>query len=286
MTTATTRTTPRRPLRMGRVVSWILLILLAIVFGGPLLFMIIGSFKEGNRVLAESGSILAFWPGNPTLENFSKAINESGMPTILVNTLIVTGAVVIFGLVVNSLLGYSLARFQFAGRKLIVLVIIALTVVPFQSIAIPLLLMMSNWGLRNTYTGLILPMIANPFYIYLFYTFFLAMPAELDEAARVDGAGKLRTFWSIAVPLAGPAFATVGILSFMQSWAEVLWPALMTDDITVRTIQLGIGVIRNSPPINQGVILASVLIAAIPVMVVFLALQRRFIESAARSGIK
>ncbi|NEM92297.1 carbohydrate ABC transporter permease [Galbitalea soli] len=284
--TVIARSSRRARARRARVGTWVLLILIGIVFAAPLLFLIVGAFKPGTLVLTEASSWRAFWPSHASLNNFATAITRSQLFTLLLNTIIVTGTIVLSGLVINSLIGYALARFRFRGRRFLLLLIVALAVVPFQAIAIPTLLEMSQWGLRNTYPGLILPMIANAFYIYLFYSFFLAMPVELEEAARVDGAGPLRVFRSIAVPLAGPAFATVAILSFMSSWGELLWPSLMTDDITVRTIQLGISVIRSSPPINQGVVLASVLLAALPVMVVFIVLQRRFIESAARSGIK
>lgn len=285
MTVSTTGSRSAQKLRT-RIITWILLIAGSVFFAGPLLFLVVGAFKPGNLVLRESGSLLAFWPTDASFDNFIVAIERAQILTLLGNTLIVTVGTVAAGLVVNSLLGYALARFAFAGRRLMVLLIIALTVVPFQAIAIPMLLMMSQWGLRNTFTGLILPMIASPFYIYLFYSFFLSIPKELEEAARVDGASHWRIFRSIAVPLAIPSFATVAILSFMGTWGELLWPALMTDDISVRTIQLGISVFRTQPPIDQGVVLASVLLAALPVLVVFFIAQRRFIETVARSGIR
>ena len=127
---------------------------------------------------------------------------------------------------------------------------------------------------------------AGSYFMFLFYSFFLSTPPELEEAARVDGAGRLRVFWSIAVPLARPAYATVGILALLGSWGELLWPALITDHVEVRTLPLGVSVFRSVPPINQGVILAFVVLAALPLFVVFLVLQRQFVASVARSGIR
>lgn len=194
--------------------------------------------------------------------------------------------VVALGLVANSMFGYALARMRFRGRRTVLTVVIALTVVPFQAVAIPLLYLMSGWGWRNTFQALVLPFVANPFYVFLFHAFFLSFPRELEEAARVDGAGPVLVFWSIVVPLSRPVYATVGILSLLASWGELLWPALITDHVEVRTLPLGISVFRSVPPADQGVILAFVVLAAIPLLIVFLVLQRQFVASVARASIR
>ncbi len=273
-----------RPRR--RVLTYAGLCVAALAFLGPLLFMIVGALKPGNRVLTESASWKAFVPTSPSTHNFQQAVDRGSFLLLLRNSLIVSSITVVLGLVVNSPFGYALARFRFRGRRALLMAVIALTIVPFQAVAIPLLYLMSGWGWRNTFTALIVPFVANPFFIYLFYSFFLNLPRELEEAARIDGARQGRIFISIAVPLARPAFATVGILAFLASWGELLWPALITDDINVRTLPLGISVFRSVPPIDQGVILAFVLLAALPTLALFVALQRHFIASVARSGIK
>ena len=276
----------RRGSPLSRLFVWAGLVLGGVVFAGPLLFLVAGALKPGELVLSESGSWRAFWPTNASFDNLVEAWDTARMPILFWNTAVVAVASVLLGLTVNSLVGYALARFQFKGRRALLLIVIALVIVPFQAIVIPTLLMMANWGLRNTYAGLILPGIASPFFIYLFYSFFLSTPKELEEAALVDGAGPLRVFLSIAVPLAKPAFATAAILTFMSAWGELLWPALITDDITVRTIQLGISFMSRGFGVDQGVVLASVLLASIPVLIMFAAMQRQVIETAARSGIR
>lgn len=268
------------------VITKVGLAVATIVFLGPLVFMIVGALKPGNRVLSESTSWKAFVPTNPSLHNLREAVHRGQFVLLLRNSVVVSATTVVLGLAVNSTFGYALARLRFRGRKLMLAAVIALSIVPFQAIAIPLLYLMSGWGWRNSFRGLVVPFVANPFFIYLFYSFFLDLPSELEEAAKLDGAGPLRIFWSIAVPLARPAFATVGILSFLASWGELLWPALITDDVNVRTLPLGVSVFRSVPPIDQGVILAFVLLAAVPTLALFVALQRHFIASVARSGIK
>ncbi len=275
----------RRNNRPGPL-TWFLLALAGLVFALPLLFMVVGAFKPGDKVLAESGSWRALWPTDGSTSNLSEAVRRGDYLLLLRNSLVVATVVVVLGAVVNSMFGYALARLPFTGRRLLLGGVIALSVVPFQALAIPLLYLMSGWGWRNTFQALSLPFVANPFYVYLFYAFFRALPHELEEAARVDGAGAWRVFRSIAVPLARPAYATVGILSFLTIWGELLWPALVTDDIAVRTLPLGVSVFRSTPPVDQGVVLAFVLLTALPTLAVFLVLQRQFIASVARSGIR
>lgn len=206
-------TTPRRTWP-----TYVVLVLLAAFFLFPMVFMLVGAFKPNTLVLAEGNSLRAFWPTDATLDNFAGAFRRGRFGQLLVNSTIIAVCTVGLGLVVNSLLGYALARLRFRGARLILLGVIALTIIPLEAVAIPLLWMVSEVGLRNTYVVQILPFIANPLFVYLFYTFFLGIPRDLEEAAKVDGAGPLTTFLRVSVPLAKPAYATVGILSFLFIW--------------------------------------------------------------------
>ena len=266
--------------------TYLLLSALAAFFLFPLLFMIVGAFKPNVLVLAEGNTIRAFWPTNATLSNFVAAFQRAHFGRLFVNSTIIASFVVGLGLVVNSLMGYGLSRLPFRGSRLILLAIIALTIIPLEAVAIPLLWMMSAAGLRNTYTVQILPFIANPLFVYLFYTFFLAIPRDLEEAARVDGAGPLTTFLRISVPLATPAYATVGILSFLFVWGQLLWPVLVTAGPDVRPLPLGISVFVHQPPVNWGDIMAFALMMTLPLLVIFIIFQRWFVQSVAQSGIK
>jgi multiple sugar transport system permease protein len=265
---------------------YVLLTVLAAFFIFPMLFMVAGAFKPDALVLSEGNTIRAFWPTNATLDNFVGAFRRGRFGQLFVNSAIISTTVVGLGLIVNSLLGYALARLPFRGAKVLLLAVIALTIIPLEAVAIPLLWMMSEVGLRNTYTVQILPFIANPLFVYLFYTFFLGIPRDLEEAARVDGAGPLTTFLRVGVPLAKPAYATVGILSFLFIWGQLLWPVLVTSGPDVRPLPLGISVFVTQPPISWGQIMAFAFMMTIPLLILFIVFQRWFVQSVASSGVK
>jgi len=252
----------------------------------PLLFEFIGSIKPNDRVLSEGNSWRAFIPTAITFVNYGDALARADLARLFINSMIITSSIVVAGIVVNSLFGYALARMTFRGRGLLVGVVIALIIIPFQAIAVPLFFMMAKIEVLDTYQVQIVPFIASPFFTYLFYTFFLSIPKELEEAARVDGAGPLTIFWRVVVPLARPVYATVAILSFLFAWGELLWPVLVTRGPEVRPLPLGIAVFQTLPPVQWGDIMAFATVMTLPLLVVFLAFQDAFVRSVARTGIK
>jgi multiple sugar transport system permease protein len=266
--------------------KYVLLTALAAFFLFPIVFMLVGALKPDAKVIADGDSLKAFWPEGASLQNFSDAFQRARFGRLLLNSVIIAVPVVGLGLLVNSLAGYGLARLQFRGSKLIVLAMIALTIIPLEAVAVPLLFLVSEFGWRNTYHVQILPFIANPLFIYLFYTFFLAVPKDLEEAARIDGAGPLTIFLRVVAPLAKPAYATVGILSFLFIWGQLLWPVLVTSGPSVRPLPMGISVFIAQPPISWGDIMAFAFMMVLPLMAVFVIFQRWFIQSVASSGIK
>jgi multiple sugar transport system permease protein len=276
----------RVPSAVTTAARYALLVGVSLVFLVPLLFVVVGAFKPGHRVLAEADTWRVLWPSEATLDNFRGAVRRAEFFTLLRNSLLVSTAVVGLGLVVNSLFGYALARLPFRGRNALLLFVIGLIIVPFQAVAIPLLFVVAELGWRNTFHVQVLPFIASPLFIYLFYSFFLAVPRELEEAARMDGAGAVRVFWNVAVPLARPAYGTVAILSFLNIWNELLWPAITTSDVAVRPLPLGLSIFRGTFPIDQGVVMAFVLLMCVPTLVLFIFLQRYFVQSIASSGVK
>jgi multiple sugar transport system permease protein len=266
--------------------KYIILVIVAIFFLFPIAFMLVGALKPDAKVIADGDSLKAFWPENASLQNFSDAFQRARFGRLFMNSVIIAVPVVALGLLVNSLAGYGLARLPFRESKLIVLAMIALTIIPLEAVAVPLLFLVSELGGRNTYHVQILPFIANPLFIYLFYTFFLAVPKDLEEAAKIDGAGPLTTFVRVVAPLAKPAYATVGILSFLFIWGQLLWPVLVTSGPSVRPLPMGISVFIAQPPISWGDIMAFALMMVTPLMAVFVIFQRWFIQSVASSGIK
>ncbi len=266
---------------------YVVMVALAIFFLFPLVYMFVSSFKPDDVVLSSSGSLGALWP-SPTvgLENYGDAIERASVVRVFLNSVLISTLIVGGGLVVNSLFGYALARLKFRGRNIMVAVMVALIIIPFEALAVPLLFMGAQANMLDTYAIQILPFIANPLYVYLFYTFFLNIPVELEEAARVDGAGPVRTFVSVIAPLAKPAYATMAILGFLFSWGQFLWPVMVTRGVAVRPLPLGIGTFQTTPPIQWGDIMAYAGLMTLPLLIIFLIFQRYFVQGVASSGVK
>lgn len=266
--------------------TYVALVALAIFFLFPLVIMLVSAFKADSSVVADGDSLKAFIPDPFDGNNFSKAAERADMWTLFRNSAIISVITVAVGLVVNSLFGYALARMPFKLNKALLIGVIALTIIPFQAVAIPLLFMVAELGWTETLYVQILPFIASPLFTYLFYSFFLAVPKELEEAARIDGCGPVRTFVKVVLPLAKPAFATVGILHFLQIWGEYLWPVLVTTDASVRPLPVGIAIFYTQDPISWGDIMAYATLTTLPLLLIFILFQRWFIQSVARSGLK
>ncbi|HEX6197192.1 MAG TPA: carbohydrate ABC transporter permease [Jiangellaceae bacterium] len=273
--------------RTTKLVQYIVMIVLALFFLFPLIYMFVSSFKEDASVLSSSDSAEAFIPVPfAGLENYADAANRASFFRVLANSVIISGLIVSLGLIVNSLLGYALARMRFRGRLLIIAAVIALIIIPFEALAVPLLFISAELGWLDTYHVQILPFIANPLFVYLFYTFFLNVPQSLEEAARIDGAGPIRTFVQVVAPLARPAYATVAILGFLFSWGQLLWPVMVTRGIDVRPLPLGIGTFMTTPPVQWGDIMAYAAMMTVPLLIIFLVFQRFFVQGVASSGVK
>lgn len=259
---------------------------LALLFVAPVAMMVAGSLKPDERVLVEAGTAAAFVPAEASLQNYTDVFARTEFMRFFFNSLFITGSIVICGLLVNSLAAYAFARLRWRGRNLCFNLVMALMILPFEAIAVPLFYGVSILGLRDTYAAQILPFIANAFSIVLFYTFFIGLPRELEEAGRLDGAGTLRIFFSIIVPNARPAFASAGILSFLMWWGTYLWPTMVTIGPGVRPLPVAIAAFYTLPPLQWGDILAFGVMMVAPVLLVFLIFQRGFVRGVAASAIK
>jgi len=269
-----------------RLGIYTLLTVSALLYISPILFMIVGSTKPDEQVLPEAGSWQAFVPGQAMLANYRDVLERVPMGQYMFNSLVITGSIVLGGLVVNSLAGYALARLRFRGRTWAMAFVLALLILPLEAIAVPLFYEVTRLGWRDTYMVQIIPFVANAFSIYLFYSFFVGLPKELEEAARIDGAGPLRTFVEIILPNCKPAFAAVTIVTFLFYWGLYLWPLLVTTDQAVRPLPLGIATFRTLPPLRWADIMAFAVMMVAPVLVVFLLFQRWFVRGVASSGLK
>jgi multiple sugar transport system permease protein len=271
---------------LALVLAYLGLIAIALLFVAPVAMMLIGSLKPNERVLLEAGTLAAFVPADGSLNNYAAVFERTDFLRFLFNSILITGTIVVAGLILNSLAAYAFARLQWRGRDLLFNLVLALMILPFEAIAVPLFYGVSILGLRDTYTAQILPFIANAFSIYLFYTFFIGLPKELEEAARLDGASSLRIFFSIILPNAKPAFASVAILSFLTWWGAYLWPLMVTIGPEVRPLPVAIASFYTLPPLQWGDILAFGTMLVLPVLAVFLMFQKWFVRGVASSGIK
>ncbi|HET9168363.1 MAG TPA: carbohydrate ABC transporter permease [Actinospica sp.] len=289
VTTAPTATARRRSMRrrLSRRVSLLLTAIVALVFSAPVLYLVIGSLKPSNQVLDGMSGLK---PSGLSLRNYSGVINQfdSGatghFSNFYLTSLTVSGAVVIGGLIVNSVAGYALARLRWRGRKLMLLAVIALVILPFQAIAVPLFYLLD--GARDTVYVQFLPFIASAFSIFLFYSFFVGLPKEFEEAAAIDGAGPWRTMLTIVMPNSKPVFASVAILSFLTSWSSFLWPVMMVDQPGVSPLPLQIAVFQGQTPVNWGEVCAFGVLMVAPVVLVFIAFQRWFVQGVTASAVK
>jgi multiple sugar transport system permease protein len=270
-----------------RLGHYLVMVVLAGFFLFPLAYMAASSVKADDAVLSSSDSLRAFTPTPSVgLDNYRDALERASFVRVFLNSVIISGAIVGLGLIVNSMLGYALARIRFAGRRLLVTAVIALIIIPFEALAVPLLDISAGLGWLDTYHVQILPFIANPLFVYLFYTFFLNVPPSLEEAAKVDGAGPVRVFVSVVAPLAKPAYATMAILGFLFSWGQLLWPVMVTRGVDVRPLPLGVGAFLTTPPIQWGDIMAYAAMMTTPLLVVFLIFQRFFVRGVAATAVK
>jgi len=272
--------------RLGRAAGVAGLVLAAALFVLPVVVMIAGSLKPDERVLAEAGSLRGIFAGGLSLQNYRDVFARVDFLRFLVNSLVVTGGIVLLGLPVNALAGYAFARLRWRGRGLAFNLVLAVMILPLEAIAVPLFYQVSVLGLRDTYLAQILPFVADALSIYLFHSFFLGLPAQLEEAARVDGAGPLRTFVSVIAPNARPAFAAVAIVNFLFRWGSYLWPLLVTVGPRVRPLPVAVATFHTLPPLQWGDILAFGVMMVAPVLAVFLLFQRWFVRGVTGAAVK
>lgn len=235
---------------LEKIASYLLLIFLVFLFTAPILFVLMGSFKPDELVLSEASTLKAFIPRQVSLQNYHDVFERVKFGRFFFNSLLINTTIVVLGLIANSLAGYAFARLRWRGRSLLLMIVIGLMILPFEAIAVPLFFQITLLGLRNTYIAQILPFVANAFSIYLFYTFFVDLPKELEEAAYIDGANTLQTFVEVIVPVSKPAFATVAILTFLTQWGSFLWSLMITIDEKVRPLPLAIATFQTLPPIQ------------------------------------
>jgi len=282
-----------------------LLTVVSLIFLFPIVFMLVSSLKPDLQLLRDSSSLLAFVPyGDLSFDNYRLAFERVPIFRFILNSVFITSTTMIMNLILGSMAGFALAVPRWKGKTIVLSLIVATLIIPFEAIAIPLLLVVSrlpwigfgaacdagtficltsNW--IDSYHVQIIPFMVNAFNIFLFTQTFRALPYDLVEAARIDGASWFQIYYRVFVPISGPVFATVAILTFLAKWGDYLWPIMVVQTEALRPVQIGVSYFFQ---LNTawGEVMAYLSIITIPVLIFYLSLQRAFIESIASSGIK
>ncbi len=261
-----------------------LLLLLALAMLVPLLWLVSTSLKGPAENIFTSPPALL--PSHPSLEAYGRLFRDNPMLTYLLNSTIVSGLAVIANLVFCSLAAYPLARMRFAGRGLVLALVVATILIPFQVVMIPLYLLMVQVGLRNTLWALIIPQAATAFGIFLLRQSFLGVPVELEEAARSDGCTPIGEWWNVMLPAARADLITLAMFVFIGTWSDFLWPLVILDDPKLYTLPLGLQQLASSFSLDWRLVAAGSVVSILPVLAIFIGLQRYILPSASGDAVK
>ncbi|QKW17762.1 carbohydrate ABC transporter permease [Kitasatospora sp. NA04385] len=276
----------RSPRAPGRrpvpVVRTLLAAAVGLVMLLPLYWMVLTAFSPLTDLYSTGPH---WWPSAPTLHNF-RTVLALPTGTWLMNSVVVTLCVVALTVTVNLLAGYAFAKTRFRGRSTLFLVLVGTMTVPLQVLMVPQFKMVGGLGLFGTFWAVILPASSATFGIFLSRQFMLAIPDEVIEAARCDGAGQFRTFVSVVLPLSKPLIAVLSLLTFLNQWNDFAWPLTVLKDHDLYTLSVGLLFLQGQYTSDYGAIMALALISVLPMVVIFLCFQRYFVQGFARSGIK
>lgn len=263
---------------------YLLLVLVAISFLLPLYWIFVTSLKlEGNVMLIPP----QWWPDKLHWENYKELLSRFDFLTYSLNSLKVSFLAVIGALLSCSMAGFIFARVDFPGKKILFALLMSTMMIPNQVTLIPQFLIFSKLGLLNTHLALYLPdFLAKAFGVFLMRQFFMTVPKELEESARIDGCGTFRIYWQIFLPLAKPTLATLGIFTFMDSWNDLIRPVVYLNDSTKRTITVGMALLQTPQATKWTLMMCGAIISIIPLLIVYLFAQQYFIKGAMTSGLK
>jgi multiple sugar transport system permease protein len=272
------------------------LVLIAIIFIFPLVFMLMSSLKPDQQLLEDSGNLRAFLPvGDISLQNYTAAFERAPVATFVFNSVLVTGVTVVLSLLLCSAAAFAFVFVRWTGRDTMLAILLATLIVPFETIAIPMLLMVANlpwlgtegltWGWLNSYRVQIIPFVADGLTVFLFVQYFKDLPGELIEAARVEGASWWQIYRRIVMPLSGPILATAAILKFLVMYNQYLWPLMVTQEEGYRPVMVGLQYFFQLN-VAWGEVMAYLSLITVPVLAFYLYLQKAFIASIASTGVK
>jgi multiple sugar transport system permease protein len=274
----------RVPERLSRLIIYLLLIGTSICFLIPFAWLIISAFKASDEIFVYPP---VWWPEHWEWDNFYKALTTLPFGRYALNSLLIAGLNVIGNVVSCSLVAYGFARFRFPGRRILFMVLLATLMVPNQVLLVPQFVLFHQLGWNNTFLPLTVPaFFGSAFYVFLLRQFFLTLPPELEEAAKIDGAGSLRTFLTIVLPQVKPALTAVAIFSFQGAWNDFLQPLIYLNDPNKFTLQLGLAQFQGTYHTEWNLIMAATVVVMLPMLIIFFLAQRYFIEGITMTGMK
>ena len=265
----------------GRSVAWGLLLLGGVLMVMPLVYMLSTSLKSNTEVYE-----LSLLPRVPTLDNYRRLASASGFPRWFLNSLAIASATTVSVLFFDSLAGYTLAKFRFRGRRLVFLEILSTLMIPTEMLVLPWYVMSKNLGWLDTYWGIMFPGMITAFGTFLMRQFFESVPDELLEAGRVDGLGEFQIWWRIGMPLVGPALSALAIFTFLGNWTAFLWPLISTTKPELYTLPVGLSSFSGEFQREWEMVMAGASVATLPVLLVFIVLQKYIVRGVMLAGIK
>jgi multiple sugar transport system permease protein len=279
----------RIPFR-GRRLSWgnmlisAVIVVIGLIVFVPLLWMTLSSFKSVDETLTP---IVRWLPSQWHFSNYTQVFNDNQFGTYFKNSVVVAASVTVINLAISSLAGYGLAKFSFPGRTLLLLFFLAILMIPFQVIVVPVYIVVRQLGWINSYWGLIVPGGVSAFGVFFMRQSISVLPNELFEAARLDGAGEILIYLRVLLPLCSPSLAALAVLTFLGSWNNLLWPLLVIQSDGLKTLPLGLAQMATGQyGIQYNLLMTGAVISSIPVMVVFLATRRFFVRGISMGAIK
>ncbi len=269
--------------RIKSVLLYLMLAVLSFIFLAPIAWVALSSFKPGSELFAWPPSL---FPKTPTISNYVTAFNKGDFGNYFKNSAFVTIAATVITIIINIMAGFAFAKYEFRGRNIIFVAFIATLMLPLEVIMIPIFQVVKFFKMYNSLWGIIIPPAATPTGVFLARQYFLSLPNELMEAARIDGASEARIFLQLALPIARPLMSVLAIFSFMWRWNDFMWPLLVIRDMNKYTVQLALANFNGQFSVDWNSLLAMAVVSMVPVLVVFLIFQRQFVKGMVVSGMK
>lgn len=268
---------------LGSIVKYIFMIAIALVAIYPFLWMVCSSFKTDGQIMKYPVNLFM---GTITFDGYKTIWNRINFITLYRNTIIFAATTTACGLFFGSLAGYAYGKLQFKGRNILFTICLSSMMIPFQVTMIPLFMELKIMGLINTMGALVLPRLCGMFEVFFMRNFFIGLPGELQEAARIDGCSEFRIYWNIMLPLCKPAFLSCGMFIFNANWNDLLFPMVMINDENLRTLQSGLLQLMGTYVQEYSIVMAGSVLGVMPLLIIYMFLQKYFVQGIAMSGLK